>query len=60
MAPRDVSDSVIDPTVARDRLRRRWIRIGLPIAGVALIIAAILGIAWYAYLANKRDALASE
>jgi adenylate cyclase len=57
VAPRDVSDSVIDPTVARDRLRRRWIRIGLPIAGVALIIAAILGIAWYAYLANKRDAL---
>ncbi len=57
MAPSDVSDSVIDPTVARERLRRRWMRIGLPIAGVALIIAAILGIAWYAYVANRHDAL---
>ncbi len=57
MAPSDVSDSVIDPTVARERLRRRWIRIGVPIAGVVLIIAAILGIAWYAYVVNRHDAL---
>lgn len=57
MAPRDGSDSVIDPTVARERLRHRWARVGLPIAGVALIITAILGIAWYSYVTNKRDAL---
>jgi adenylate cyclase len=57
VAPRDGSDVVIDPTEARRQLRHRWARVGLPIAGVGLIIAAILGIAWYSYETNKRDAL---
>jgi hypothetical protein len=57
VAPKDGTSVVIDPTEARRELRHRWARIGLPIAGVGLIIAAILGIAWYSYETNKRDAL---
>lgn len=48
---------MIDPAEARRLTRHRWSRIGLPIVGVGLIIAAILGIAWYSYTTNKRDAL---
>jgi len=57
VAIRDGTDAVMDPTEARALARRRWTRIGLPILGVGLIIAAILGIAWYSYETNKRDAL---
>ncbi len=57
MAYRDGTDAVMDPTDARARARRRWARVGLPIVGVGLIIAAILGIAWYSYEINRRDAL---
>ncbi len=58
VAARDEADVVIDP--ARQRLRRRqaWSRIGFPVAGVALIVASLAGIAWYSYDANRRDALA--
>ncbi|MBL8699892.1 MAG: GAF domain-containing protein, partial [Alphaproteobacteria bacterium] len=57
MVAGDGGNSVIDPAEARRQSRHRWSRIGLPIIGVGLIIAAILGIAWYSYETNKRDAL---
>lgn len=32
-------------------------RIGLPVCGVVLVLAALAAIAWYSYDANRRDAL---
>ena len=48
----------IDVAWLEGRRTRRWLaRIGLPILGVAVVIAALLGIAAYSYVTNKRDAL---
>ncbi len=49
---------IISPDFRRGRLKRRFLRIVVPIACVALMLAAILGIAWYSYANNRRDALA--
>jgi hypothetical protein len=47
-----------EDTLAEQRRRRRaWRRVGVPIAGVILIAAAILGIALYAYDANRKGVL---
>ena len=39
-------------------MRRLWLRLGLPIAAVLLIVASIVAITGYAYTSNRRDALA--
>jgi adenylate cyclase len=53
-----VVDTSVDPLDERRRRRRALLRIGFPIAGVVLLIAAILAIALYSERANRRDALA--
>lgn len=49
---------IISPDFRRGHLKRRFLRIVVPIACVALMLAAILGIALYSYANNRRDALA--
>jgi class 3 adenylate cyclase len=41
----------------RRRRRRLWTRVGVPIAGVILIAAALLGIAFFSYEANRTGVL---
>ena len=53
-----VVDTSVDPLDERRRRRRALLRIGFPIAGVVLLIAAILAIALYSERANRRGALA--
>ncbi|HEV2548282.1 MAG TPA: cache domain-containing protein [Stellaceae bacterium] len=53
-----VVDISVDPLDQRRRRRRAWLRIGFPVAGVALMIATILAIALYSYRANRSGALA--
>jgi class 3 adenylate cyclase len=53
-----VIDTSVDPLDEQRRRRRALLRIGFPIAGVVLLIAAILAIALYSERANRRDALA--
>jgi class 3 adenylate cyclase len=53
-----VVDLDVDPLDARRQRRRAWLRIGVPIACVALMIAAILAISFYADHANRRGVLA--
>ena len=52
-----VVDIEIDPLHERRR-RRALLRIGIPLAGVALMIATILFIAFYADRVNRDGALA--
>jgi len=56
------TDQVVDlsenPVAARKRRRRAIVRIGVPVLGVVLVIAAILGIALYSEHVNRRGALA--
>lgn len=56
------SDQVVDishnPETHRRRRRRAALRMGVPVFGVALVIAAILGIAFYSHYANKQGVLA--
>jgi adenylate cyclase len=51
-------DVSLDPLDQRRRRRQVLLRIGLPIAGVGLMVATILGIALYADRANRSGALA--
>jgi adenylate cyclase len=51
----DISE---DAVTVRRRRRRALLRIGVPILGIALVIAAILGIALYSHEANRRGVLA--
>ncbi|HVI89581.1 MAG TPA: cache domain-containing protein [Dongiaceae bacterium] len=53
-----VVDISADPTVLKRRRRRAIARIGVPVCGLVLVIAAILGIALYADRANRSGALA--
>lgn len=52
-----VVDISVDPVAERRRRRHRFLRIGLPIAGVATLIIVILLIALYLSTANRRDVL---
>src|SRR6201987_4472693 len=52
-----VVDISVDPRDERRRRRRALPRIGIPLGGVALMIAAILFIAFYADRANRAGAL---
>src|SRR5215813_2444526 len=51
----DISEEAV---AARRRRRRTLLRIGVPILGVILVIAAILAIALYSHSANRRGVLA--
>ena len=53
-----VVDIGVDPLDERRRRRRALLRIGVPLGGVALMIATILFIAFYADRANRAGALA--
>jgi adenylate cyclase len=53
-----VVDIGLDPLEERRRRRRALLRIGIPLGGVALMIATILFIAFYADRANRDGALA--
>ena len=57
MAASEKNESFVDPAETRRRRRRRWSRVGLPIAGVVVVVAALLGIGVYSYEVNRRDAL---
>jgi len=51
-------DELVDINQTRTRRRRAaLIRIGVPVAGVLLVVASILGIAYYSYQVNRRGAL---
>ncbi|MBV8592188.1 MAG: GAF domain-containing protein, partial [Acetobacteraceae bacterium] len=52
-----VSELDADSLDLRQQRRRAWLRIGVPIGGVALIIASILAIALYADRADRRGVL---
>jgi hypothetical protein len=52
------ADEVVDLRTDRFARRRRiWLRVGLPIAGVALLILTILTIALYSARANRAGVL---
>lgn len=53
-----VVDISADPLDLKRRRRRAILRIGVPICGLVLVIAAIFGIALYADRANRAGALA--
>jgi adenylate cyclase len=53
-----VVDISVDPLDGRRRRRRALLRIGIPIAGVVLMVATILAIALYANRANRNGVLA--
>ena len=52
-----VVDIAEDIVAVRRRRRRAWLRLGIPILGVILVIAAIFVIALYSHTANRRGAL---
>jgi hypothetical protein len=58
MVSTPVVDIEMDPLDERRRRRRVLLRIGIPLGGVALMIATILLIAFYADRANRDGALA--
>src|SRR5438132_6803 len=58
MVSNPVVDIEVDPLDERRRRRRVLLRIGIPLGGVALMIATILLIAFYADRANRDGALA--
>ncbi len=55
------SEQVVDisenPVAVRKRRRRAVLRIGVPVIGVILVIAAILGIALYSHHVNRQGVL---
>jgi adenylate cyclase len=57
VASNRVVDISVDPRDERRRRRRALLRIGIPLGGVALMIATILFIAFYADRANRAGAL---
>jgi hypothetical protein len=58
VASNPVVDTGLDPLDERRRRRRALLRIGIPLGGVALMIATILFIAFYADRANRDGAMA--
>src|SRR5258707_8431432 len=53
-----VVDIGVDPLAESRRRRRAWLRVGIPLVGVILMIAAILTIAVYSNRANREGVLA--
>ena len=58
MRARELVDISQDTRTRRQRLRRRFIRVAVPVGCLVLMIASIAFIAIYAYRNNRRDALA--
>jgi len=58
MTSNPVVDINVSPLDEIRRRRRAWLRIGVPIGGVALMIGTILLIALHSYRANRDGALA--
>ena len=58
MTGNPVVDINVDPLDVARRRRRLLLRIGIPVGGVALMIAGILLIAFYSYRANRDGVLA--
>ncbi|HZT19283.1 MAG TPA: cache domain-containing protein [Dongiaceae bacterium] len=58
VAGNQVVDIGVDPRDAQARRRRAWLRVGIPIVAVVLMIAAILAIAVYSNRANRQGVLA--
>ena len=53
----DIIDVDVDPKEARRQFWRRIGRFGIPLAGVVLIVGAIIATAFYSYHSNRNDAL---
>jgi adenylate cyclase len=53
-----IVDIAEDAVAVRRRRRRALFRLGIPILGVTLVVAAIFVIALYSYAANRRGAIA--
>ena len=53
----EVVDISVDPLDERRRRGRAWLRLGIPIGGVALMVGVILAIALYSERANRAGAL---
>jgi adenylate cyclase len=53
----DIIDVDVDPRAARRQFWRRFVRFGVPLAGVVLIVGAIIAITFYSYRSNRSDAL---
>ena len=51
------SDVVIDPGRQRRARRQAFMRVGLPVAGVVVVVAALAAIVWHSVTSNRRDAL---
>jgi len=58
VARREIIDVDADPAEVRRRRIRRFFRLGVPILGVLMMAAALVGTALYSYSVNRRDALA--
>lgn len=58
MRRQEIVDVDLDPREERRRARLLWMRLGLPIIAVLLMVAAIVAITYYAYISNRRDVLA--
>jgi hypothetical protein len=53
----EIVDVDLDPREERRRVRLLWMRLGLPVIAVLLMVAAIVAITYYAYVSNRRDVL---
>ena len=54
----EIIDVDVDPQETRRARWRRLARFGIPLAGVVLIVGAIIAITLYSYRSNRDDALA--
>ena len=54
----EIIDVDADPAAVRRARWRRLARFGVPLAGVALIVAAIIAVTLHSYRTNRDDALA--
>ena len=54
----EIIDVDVDPKEVRRARWRRLARFGVPLAGVVLIVAAIIAVTLYSYRSNRNDALA--
>jgi adenylate cyclase len=54
----EIIDVDVDPAEVRGARWRRLARFGVPLAGVFLIVAAIIAVTLYSYRTNRNDALA--
>jgi class 3 adenylate cyclase len=54
----EIIDVDVDPAEVRRARWRRLVRFGVPLAGVALIVAAIIAVTLHSYRTNRADALA--